>query len=782
MPEGDLPGDRRDSLAPGDVIGTFVVGQALAGHGDVLVSRARDQSLERTVVLRVVHGTGAASLLADSRRIAAVAHPNLVVVLAAGSTESGSYVAVADLAALPLSAVGPLSSQEAAHVAIDIAGAIQALAEQGLRAPITAETVLVSRTVSGMRALLDPLRVITPGASCLSQSDGRASTSELVDLIERCVPAPSPQFRRGLDHLRCTESSTPGAVALALGTPEPVRRGRAVRRSSVALVTGLTICAVLFLGAVVYEVSGGHSHRLAAREPPAARIVARIPLGLAGSDAPLSLAVLGRTVWVSTRAGRLLRVDASSNQIAGTPLDLGGKHPELIVTTSGGMLYAADAAGWVMRIDPNTLRVTRRRRFGRPGWTGITAADGVLWLASDEGAADFLKGGTGSAQRLDPGTLRPIGAAISTLTGAYSIAAVGSHAWVIGGLDDTLVERVDTLPGTQRATRKVAFAGPEVTRVALDGDTLWITDRFNGTATGIDAERMRPTRPAIRVGASAFGIAAVGADIWVTASSGVLSGSLRVGRFDARSGRQVGTPVTVAAGGVATFHGGEGDLAFGLGSLWAVTSTALVRLVPTTPRPARGVALRIGRPPHPLGVGPLSAGSWRPEAFAAPFTLETPSFSWVSVLPGPDFVSFRAATGRAAEIDVDAPSQVFTADGGSVRTVTSPAQLLGLLRRNRYLSVGAAHHVMIGGRPAVQFTVAPRSPLTHAEVCLERRCVLLFPLRFDTATVNDQDTNRFSLLRSRGRTVVIDESGPAGNATALFAKTTSLVRTFHFEP
>jgi hypothetical protein len=95
--------------------------------------------------------------------------------------------------------------------------------------------------------------------------------------------------------------------------------------------------------------------------------------------------------------------------------------------------------------------------------------------------------------------------------------------------------------------------------------------------------------------------------------------------------------------------------------------------------------------------------------------------------------------------------------------------------------IGSVHHVTIGGRPALQFTVRADRPARHPEVCGPLACTLLFPIHDATDAVGSGQVIRLSLLRSAGRTLVVEESGGEnGGDLAGLARSATLLRTVRF--
>jgi DNA-binding beta-propeller fold protein YncE len=683
-------------LESGTVVGSFRIEQLIGTTGDVQLSRARDQHVDRAVLVHVASGGSATCLLEDARRL--------------GAVETGSFAAVGGLDAMPLSRAGSLSTEEAARVVIDITGAIDALAHVGVSAPITAETVLVSRTAGGVRGLLDPLRAISPGASCLADSDPARSTEELVSLVDRATLAPPP-------------------------FPRPTG-GTSSRRRAVGAAACLLVVALVVLAIVVHGRGSGSLPPEAGRHVPAAQVVARIPLGLPRGEFAVAFAALGRNMWVATNDGRLVRIASGANQVVGSPIKLAGQHPISGVAGSGGNLFTTDYLGWLLRVDPATRRVTGRRHLG-PQLTAITLSGHVLWVTSADGPR-------GSILRVDARTLQTIGKPINALPNPHEIVVRGSEAWVMSYVGTApKVVYVDAATGTRRIT----YIGPEANEIALDGSTLWVTDRYNGTLSALDAHRLVFTRPPVSTPRSSQGVLAVGRDVWVTVTDTLdTKGPLRVERFDARSGLRAGEAVAVGRDG--------SPLSFALGSLWVFTRTTVFRLAPAEPRPALQPRAHGGRPPHALRPGPLRAGTWTTRAFVVPFTFSTSAFVWLANYPEPDSVELDTTGGRDADVNLSTPRQAFATDN-ALRSVGRPADLLQMLRTNPHLVVGTVRRVLIGSRPALQFELRPRKPIRHPEVCGPLPCVLLFPVQDGTEALSKGQMVRMSLLRASGRTVVI---------------------------
>ena len=445
---------------------------------------------------------------------------------------------------------------------------------------------------------------------------------------------------------------------------------------------------------------------------------------------------------------------------SGNPIELGKGHPLSGLVASGGDLYVSDYQGWLFRVDPGTRRVVGRRHLGAR-LTDVRAGDGVLWVISDEDAKGLLL-------RIDPATLLSIGKPILVMPQPSHIEVRGTRVWVVGGGGlSAQVLRLETATGE----RRVANVGPVVFTATFDRGGLWIPDPINGTLSRLDATRMVFTGEALRMNRAVTGVAVMGSDIWVAASASLgRDGQVRLERLDSRSQRRAGSSVTLGKGFAYALRSARG-------SLWVMTQTAIVRLRPAVPRPPlQPRSRRDTAPPHRLIPGPLAAGKWRSKSFVAPFTFATPAFAWLSVDPTPVSVSLLATRALQAELDLAVPRQVF-ADDLTVRTVRGPDDLLAVLRANPRLALGAVRHLVIGGRPALQFDLRVNHPLKHPDVCGPQPCTLLFPLPQLTIALTEGDVTRMTLLRSHGRTIVISESGQEPGVLEL---TASLLRTIRF--
>jgi len=131
-----------DELQPDARVGRYVVVEKLGAGGMGEVYRARDETLEREVALKVLpaaksdDGEARMRLLREARAAAKVRHPNLVAVHDAGTTETHEVYVVMELVeGMTLRAVlqeQPLGAADVQGVVTDLAAALQAIHDADL--------------------------------------------------------------------------------------------------------------------------------------------------------------------------------------------------------------------------------------------------------------------------------------------------------------------------------------------------------------------------------------------------------------------------------------------------------------------------------------------------------------------------------------------------------------------------------------------------------------------------------------------------------------------------
>ena len=141
----------------------YQLGEEIGRGGMGVVFRATDRTLQRDVAVKVLnpdlagHGTSAARFLAEARLVARLRHPNILPVHAAGEAEGLLYYVMDYIAGETLRARlqrdPRLTPAQAAHIAADIASALEVAAAAGIvHRDVKPENILLDGT--GPRALL----------------------------------------------------------------------------------------------------------------------------------------------------------------------------------------------------------------------------------------------------------------------------------------------------------------------------------------------------------------------------------------------------------------------------------------------------------------------------------------------------------------------------------------------------------------------------------------------------------------------------------------------------
>ena len=147
---------------------------------------------------------------------------------------------------------------------------------------------------------------------------------------------------------------------------------------------------------------------------------------------------------------------------------------------------------------------------------------------------------------------------------AETPAVVDGELWV-PNISSPFVTRVDPGPPISRADVATGIQGfePAVTSAAV-----WVPNRSSGTVTRVDLATEQPTD--ITIGEGVLGIAADGADVWVTAAGGL---------FRIVDGQAPATAEAV----LTTPPNGGPVVAFG--SVWFTSDRQLIRVDPTSGSP-----------------------------------------------------------------------------------------------------------------------------------------------------------------------------------------------------
>jgi YVTN family beta-propeller protein len=631
-------------LTTGSVVGDFRIEREVGRGGMGVVYRATQVSLGRPVAFKVI-----ASALADkegfrerfvreSRLAASLDHPNVIPVYAAGDHDGVLYIAMryvegTDLRLL-LRQEGRLDPLRAAGVIAQVASALDAAHDRGMvHRDVKPANVLVasrgggehvyltdfgltkrSASESGLTAAgewVGTLDYVAPeqlrGESVGPPADVYALGCVLYELLSGEVPfprendvaklwahiadpapsalEPAPSTPAALAAVaqramakdprdRFPAAGVMGRVALAsvpggadtgararaaAAAAEPAGRGaaRAVglpaagappRRRARRLLL-LSVAAVLGAAAAIASVLALDEDTPAERPPAserpalasaAGRVDARIDVG----DSPIGVAAGTGAVWVANTGDETVtRIDPRAGRAVGSPIPV-GEDPRAIVAGGGAVWVANFGDGTVSRIDPATNRAGPPIAVGR-GPTDLAVGDGRVWVATELDRVMRIDVRTGAVAGL-PIRVRSNG----------SIAVSGDSVWTSDRKDGT-VRSIDTrsneptdAPISIGASPADLVAGPQAVWVALADDGALRrmelrADRAGGRTVPL------PGRPEHLVRA--------GRSLWATDVEGE-----SVRRVEMGSGRVLGEPLAVGED--------PGGLAAGAGSIW-VTST-----------------------------------------------------------------------------------------------------------------------------------------------------------------------------------------------------------------
>jgi len=176
-------------LKPGDLLGGCRVDEVIARGGMGVVYRAVQLDLERPVALKVIAGDRAGDpefrerFERESRMAAAIDHPNIVPVYAAGEEDGALYIVMRFVPGSDLHAVirsmGPLAAQRAAAILAQVAAALDVAHAAGLvHRDVKPANVLLARDADhaylsdfGLMRALDPDSPLTDSGRWMGTVD-----------------------------------------------------------------------------------------------------------------------------------------------------------------------------------------------------------------------------------------------------------------------------------------------------------------------------------------------------------------------------------------------------------------------------------------------------------------------------------------------------------------------------------------------------------------------------------------------------------------------------------
>jgi outer membrane protein assembly factor BamB len=275
--------------------------------------------------------------------------------------------------------------------------------------------------------------------------------------------------------------------------------------------------------------------------------------------------------------------------------------PQAIVAGGGGVWVTTLRS--LVRLDPRTNRIGRRLRLN-PILGALTISGSQLWLARNP--ID-----TGKSARA-PSRLRSVNAVTGRLSGPpirfqliANLEAAASAIWVTNGdhaqfgrlfkIDPRRRKAVATLkipgapsdvveergllwvacsdtgylyrvqPRTATLAGKPIRAGKALLTVAAGRGRVWVGDSYAGAVNSVDANTGKVvTRTKLRYVSD---VAAGEGAVWATVDK-----PSELVRLDPSDGHEVGRPLPI--------QGTASGLAIGFGSIWVITSKAVIRVQP----------------------------------------------------------------------------------------------------------------------------------------------------------------------------------------------------------
>lgn len=612
-----------DGLEPGSVFAGLAVEAEVGRGGMGIVYRVRDPALDRTRALKVLSPDRSGEVAfrerfqRESRQAAAIEHPAVTTVFAAGEFENRLYLVMRlvngpSLAEL-LASRGALALDETLAIARQIAGALDAAHATGLiHRDVKPGNVLLEGEAPEWRAFLCDFGIskLTGTASGLTSTgqfvgtvdyvapeqiegedvDGRADVYSLACVIHHALGGKPPFCRNTQLATMFAHANAPRPALVAPDVPPAV--GRALARAMSIRpeerhATAGELAAELdrLAGDASRDTTASLKRRTAARRPGrwlalagVALLVAlaAVPVAwLGGGDetAPVPAVEVARTIdiprrplAITTGPGRVWTASPATGAV--TSIVPGADSAEQELPVGGQPAGVAVGLDWLwvvdrerdelLRIEPPTGRIDQRIPVGDEP-VDVVVDDRSVWVAC---IADD------SVWRIAPGTAtdgdgregdQPAAVADDIPVGdePIALAAAQEEVWVVNrGFDAVSV--IDG-EGSRRDGNPIPV-GQVPNDIAFGGGYIWVTDDFTGQVTPIDAATRQAGEP-IAVGERPRGVAFGLGYLWVAnGEDGTVT------RIDPARREVVGEPVPVgvqptdiAVGGNAVWTADFGD-------------------------------------------------------------------------------------------------------------------------------------------------------------------------------------------------------------------------------
>jgi YVTN family beta-propeller protein len=344
-----------------------------------------------------------------------------------------------------------------------------------------------------------------------AESKPPAAVTKAAATVPAAPPPPPPSQET---KLRATPAQPPAAPPpapppAAQPAPAPAPAQATKRRGPLlaALLGGAALIAVLLV--VLMSGGGGDDEGSGGGEQSSAPVGEPIPV----PTGPEGLGTGGDTVWVTGSVdGVLARIDAGTGQTIGEPTRV-GSDPDSVVIGEDAAWVTNNDGNTVMRIDPATGKVVAEIPIGRSPESIALDPDGAPWVALIE---------DGGVRRIDPqsNTPDPI---VMTGDEPYGLIVDGDTVWVTHRGDGTVAH----FPRAGGDVSTVTVAG-RPRALAVEGDSLWVVD-FEDRLIELDRESGVVRDEIIVEGEPREVIAAEGA-LWIT-----LYAANQLARFDLES-------------------------------------------------------------------------------------------------------------------------------------------------------------------------------------------------------------------------------------------------------
>jgi len=554
----------------------------------------------------------------ESNAAAAIEHPNIVPVHAAGDDGGRLYLAMRYVEGTDLRSTlerdGALSPERAARICAQIADALEAAHERGLvhrdvkpgnvlldsrEHAYLSDFGLIKPTQTGTEftktgQFMGSVEYVAPEQIRGGAVDGRADTYSLGCVLFECLTGRAPFHRENevatlYAHLeepapnpKDTRSDVPSSLAavversmakrpeerfasasdMAAGLRGASPPGGPSRRRPRALVLGVAaaVIAIVVMLAIVASVSGDDTDAAGSSPPPSV-----VPDSLSAS---------------------LAHADAESGEILSITHDLPRPEEALPQVEVGEGSVWVLTSGKLTQVDPNDGSVV-----------GVTTMRGLLPVDSRSlatGSRTVWVGDWGLVHRVHPATgdeLRPVALWGATDPGGVAYVAVAEgNAWAVG--EDGSLVRIDPLTASKDGSVDVSQSA---SGIGAGFDAVWVVDDLHTALIRVDATTLEIVATyhapgdmnAIAVGAGA---------VWLLDSNaGVVT------PFNPSTGG-FGAPIRVGIGPT--------DVATGLGSVWVTNQgeDSLSRVDPitgkveTTPIGGPAAAIAIDEPTETVWV------------------------------------------------------------------------------------------------------------------------------------------------------------------------------------